>query len=195
MACKVARIHVLLQAASKPGCHATPAAPKTPKQSDKARHTTSHGAQPQQALPAFRRHVLPCQSRPTADAIASKPHSKQPRSPEKRWEQHPPPQAKQQRFMQKESLAGKAVQQLGAEQLPVCSTSGAGVGVRWQPPSVRYRLSSPEPALGAGVWEEQATRYILLYHSEQPVATLPSNHSCSGLQLPVCTGGVTGTPS
>ena len=167
-----------LQVAGKAGSpnHAAALAPSTPTQPKEAqRAATSHSTrlkqqakQQQQLPPAAQRHIMPCTGKGVKqDSGTVLQRSRQNRSPDGRWQHSFSPEQMQQQFMQqqcmqqqsmkRDAVVDNVVHQAGCQLMQRC---GPGVGLegdRWQP-SVRYCLTSAEPAIGAGAWEEQATR-------------------------------------
>lgn len=153
--------------------HASALAPRTPTQPKEAqRAATSHSTslkqqakqqQQQQLPPAAQRHIMPRTGKGVQqDSGTLLQRSRQHGSPDGRWQHSFSPEQMQQQCMQQQSLKRDAVvdsvvHQTGCELMQRC---GPGVGLEGDrcQPSVRYCLTSAEPAIGAGVWEEQATR-------------------------------------
>lgn len=155
-----------MQVAGKTGSGSTaglvPRTPPQPKESHRPSPDPSRQseAQPQ---PAFQRHVMPCTTKAVSySSCADVQQSNCPCSPCRQYQAHSPPRQPQQQQMQRCSSKSNAVlnnvvHQPGCDLLQRCNVDDAVGNGRWQP-SVRYCLSSGEPAVTAGVWEEQATR-------------------------------------
>lgn len=139
-------------------------APKTPPQpKERYRSPAVHSKQPEaQPLPAFQRHVMPCMmtaATPATDTASQRPNRMY--NPSRQWQSHVPPCRTQQQMQpcskKHDPVLANVVHQPGCSMMQACSGVGHVAGGRWQP-SVQYCLSSAEPAVGAGIWEEQATR-------------------------------------
>lgn len=151
-----------MQVERKVGSSSTPGlAPPTPPQPKEGqRGAAGHTTQPKQQLsPAFQRHVMPCTAKPVAQASTAHPQqTRRSGSPARQWQQEAPLPQTQQHSSKKTAVLDSVLHQPGCELDQRCNAEDGLDGGRWQP-SVRYCLTSAEPAMGAGVWEEQATRY------------------------------------
>lgn len=111
---------------------------------------SQHAAPPTSAAttqqqPMHRRHTLPCSGYSAHMKAASHPCSPAVTSPVQQNKQAAPVQQSPGQMPSREptSCLGRG-----------CSGAGRDSGA----PDMRYCLSSPEPAVGAGMWEEQTTR-------------------------------------